>query len=56
MEESIKTLFIGLDVHKDTIAVAHAPDARGADVEAWGTLKPFRFNPLAVVGHLPSTG
>ena len=25
------TLFVGLDVHKDTIAVAYAPDERGAE-------------------------
>ena len=32
MGESSKTLFIGLDVHEDTIAVAYAPEDRGADV------------------------
>src|SRR5262245_20267044 len=37
MDESSKTLFVGLDVHKDTIAVAYAPDDRGADIVAWGT-------------------
>jgi transposase len=26
------TLFVGLDVHKDSIAVANAPDERGAEV------------------------
>jgi len=26
------TLFVGLDVHKDSIAVACAPDERGAEV------------------------
>jgi hypothetical protein len=29
MEESSKTLFVGLDVHKDTIAVAYAAEDRG---------------------------
>jgi len=38
MEKSSKTLFVGLDVHKDTIAVAYAADERGADVVAWGTI------------------
>jgi len=38
MDESSKALFVGLDVHKDTIAVAYAPDERGADVVAWGTI------------------
>ena len=29
---------LGLDVHKDTIAVAYAPDERGADVVSLGTI------------------
>jgi hypothetical protein len=37
MGESSKTLFVGLDVHKDTIAVAYAPEDRGADVVSLGT-------------------
>ena len=36
MGESSKTLFVGLDVHKDTIAVAYAPEDRAADVVALG--------------------
>ena len=28
MEESSKTLYVGLDVHKDAIAVAYAPVVR----------------------------
>jgi hypothetical protein len=38
MDESSETLFVGLDVHQDTIAVAYAPDVRGADVVAWSTI------------------
>jgi hypothetical protein len=38
MDESSKTLFVGLDVHKETIAVAYASDERGADVVAWPSL------------------
>jgi transposase len=38
MGESSRKLFVGLDVHKDTIAVAYAPADRGADVVAWGTI------------------
>jgi hypothetical protein len=38
MGESSKTLFVGLDVHKDTIAIAYAPEDRGADVESLGTI------------------
>ena len=39
MEKSSKMLFVGLDVHKDTIAVAYAPEDRGAEVVAWGTIE-----------------
>jgi len=28
MDESSKTLYVGLDVHKDAIAVAYAPEER----------------------------
>jgi transposase len=38
MSESSKTLYIGLDVHKETIAVAYAPDDRGADVVTLGEI------------------
>ena len=31
MGESSKTLFVGLDVHKDTIAVAYAAEDRGTE-------------------------
>ena len=30
MEQSNKTLYVGLDVHKDSIAVTYAPEDRGA--------------------------
>ena len=36
MGDSSKTLFVGLDVHKDTIAVAYAPEDRGAEVVSVG--------------------
>jgi hypothetical protein len=36
MDKSSKTLFVGLDVHKDTIAVAYAPEDRGAEWCRWG--------------------
>ena len=38
MTESSKTLYVGLDVHKDSIAVAYAPEDRGADVVSLGTI------------------
>jgi len=31
MEHSSKTLYVGLDVHKDAIAVAYGPEDRGTD-------------------------
>lgn len=38
MEESSKTLYVGLDVHKDSIMVAYAPAERGAEVVALGAI------------------
>jgi transposase len=38
MGESSKTIYVGLDVHKDSIAVAYAPDDRGAEVVSLGTI------------------
>ena len=32
MEQSSKTLYVGLDVHKDSIAVAYASEDRGAEL------------------------
>jgi transposase len=32
------TLYIGLDVHKDSIAVAYAPEARSAEIVFLGTI------------------
>lgn len=36
MEESTKTLYVGLDVHKDSIAAAYAPADRGSEVGVAG--------------------
>jgi transposase len=38
MNESSKTLYVGLDVHKDSIAVAYTPEDRGAEVVSLGTI------------------
>src|SRR2546422_6628276 len=38
MDESSKTLYVGLDVHKDSIAVAYAPEDRGAEVVSLGSI------------------
>ncbi len=42
MDESSKILYVGLDVHKDSIAVAYAPDDRGAEVVSLGAIGPGR--------------
>ena len=38
MEQSSNTLYVGLDVHKDSIAVAYAPEDRGAEVVSLGAI------------------
>jgi hypothetical protein len=38
MAESNRTLFVGLDVHKDTIAVAYAAEDRRTEVMALGVI------------------
>jgi hypothetical protein len=36
IDRSSKALHVGLDVHKDSIAVAYAPEDRGAEVVSLG--------------------
>src|SRR5437870_1466691 len=38
MEESSKTLYVGLDVHKESFAVAYAPAERGTEVVSLGAI------------------
>jgi len=38
MDQSSKTLYIGLDVHKESIAVAYAPEDRSAEVVSLGPI------------------
>lgn len=38
MDESSKALYVGLDVHKESIAVAYAPEDRGAEVVSLGAI------------------
>ena len=40
MAQSSKTLYVGRDVHKESIAVAYAPDDRGAEVVPLGAIGP----------------
>ena len=38
MDESSKTLYVRLDVHKDSITVAYAPEDRNAEVVSLGAI------------------
>jgi transposase len=56
MEESSKTLYVGLDVHKDSIGVAYAPEARGAEVVALGTIGPRQCDIDKLIRKLQAKG
>ena len=56
MNESSKTLFVGLDVHKDTIAVAYAPEDRGAEVVSLGMIGPRQYDIDKLIRKLESKG
>jgi transposase len=56
MEESSKTLYVGLDVHKDSIAVAYVPEARGAEVVALGTIGTRQCDIDKLIRKLQSKG
>jgi len=38
MPQSSKTLYVGLDLHKESIAVADAPQDRGGEVVSLGPI------------------
>ena len=38
MAQSSKTLYAGLDVHRESIAVAAAPEDRGAEIVSLGSI------------------
>ena len=40
MDQSRTTLYVGLDVHKDSITVAYAPEERGTEVVSLGAMGP----------------
>jgi len=58
MAQSSKTLYVGLDVHKESIAVAYAMEDRGAEVVSLGPIgtrqcdldKPLRHLQLRLEG------
>jgi transposase len=56
MSESTRTLFIGLDVHKDTIAVAYAPEDRGTEVVSLGVIGTRQCDIDKLIRKLESKG
>jgi transposase len=56
MEESSKTLYVGLDVHKDSIAVAYAPAERGTEVVSLGAIGTRQCDIDKVIRKLQSKG
>ncbi len=56
MTESSKAIYVGLDVHKESIAVAYAPDDRGAEVVSLGTIGPRQCDIDKLIRQLQSKG
>ena len=57
MRESSKaTIYVGLDVHKESIAVAYAPEDRGAEVVALGAIGPRQCDIDKLIRQLQSKG
>jgi len=56
MEQSSKSLYVGLDVHKDTIAVAYAAEDRGTDVVALGMIGTRQYDIDKLVRQLEAKG
>jgi hypothetical protein len=57
MKESSKTtIYVGLDVHKESIAVAYAPEDRGGEVVALGTIGPRQCDIDKLIRQLQSKG
>ena len=56
MEQSSKTFSVGLDVHKDSIAVAYAPEDRGAEVVSLGTIGTRQCDLDKLIRRLQSKG
>ena len=56
MGEFSKTLYVGLDVHKDSITVAYAPDDRGADVVSLGAIGTRQCDIDKLIRKLESKG
>lgn len=57
MKESSKTtIYVGLDVHKDSIAVAYAPEDRGAEIVSRGAIGPRQCDIDKLIRQLQSKG
>jgi transposase len=56
MAEFSKTLYVGLDVHKESIAVAYAPEDRGAEVVSLGAIGPRQCDIDKLIRKLQSKG
>ena len=56
MGQSSKILYVGLDVHKESIAVAYAPEERGTEVVALGTIGPRQCDLDKLIRKLQSKG
>ena len=56
MDESSKTLYVGLDVHKDSIAVAYAPEERGTEVVSLGAIGTRQCDIDKLIRKLQSKG
>jgi transposase len=56
MAESSRTVYVGLDVHKDSIVVAYAPEDRGAEVVALGAIGTRQSDIDKLIRKLQSKG
>jgi transposase len=56
MPESSKTLYVGLDVHKESIAVAYAAEERGSEIVALGSIGPRQCDIDKLIRKLQSKG
>ena len=56
MAQSSKTLYVGLDVHKESIAVAYAPEERDAEVVSLGSIGTRQFDIDKLIRTLQGKG